>query len=95
VHSLRDLARAPHPTLPSTGRIGERIVISPAGSGDQAGDNRTSPTRIVFLSDMPMDMQLDGYALISMPQAKLSEHRILRTQAAPPVGAPQFSDPRP
>src|SRR5260370_1417546 len=62
VGSARGATRVPHPSLSSTARLEERIVITPPDRGGRAvAADRFSPTRVGFLSDMPTGDQLGGY----------------------------------
>ena len=61
VMRARDLDQVADLSIPMTTVLAERIVIElPAGEGGRAGDGG-EPTRIGFLSDMPMGNELGGY----------------------------------
>lgn len=56
----RDLQKVPHPTIPRTSILKERIIVGPAGLNTEAGvsvdkgiSDAFAPTRIGFLSDVP------------------------------------------
>jgi hypothetical protein len=62
LHSARDLAAVAHPKLTAASTIQERIIVGPKGVGASAtAGDAFSPTRIGFLSDMPMGGALGAY----------------------------------
>jgi hypothetical protein len=62
VQSARGLLKVPHPTVPMTEMLEERIVVGPIGVAERvAGAEGFSPTRIGFLSDMPTGNLLGEY----------------------------------
>jgi branched-chain amino acid transport system substrate-binding protein len=60
VKVARDLKKVPHPTIPRTFILEERIIVGPAGMNTQAGisadkgiTDAFAPTRIGYMSDVP------------------------------------------
>jgi branched-chain amino acid transport system substrate-binding protein len=62
VPSARDLVATPHPSVPMTEVLQERVIVGLSGVAERAvaGEGFT-PTRIGFLSDMPTGQKLGEY----------------------------------
>ena len=80
VRSARDLVHAPHPSVPMTTRLEDRIVIDPAGDPFSVMGDDVALTRIGFLSDMPTGDQLGGYLdpIILAFEDAMTEGRLTR-----------------
>ena len=94
VSSAGDLLAAPHPSVPMTTHLEDRIVIDPAGDPSAIMGDAVALTRIGFPSDMPTGDQLGGYLdpIILAFEDAMTEGRLSRPWSSSPV---TWSDSRP